>query len=423
MLLQFSVGNFRSFGQTQVLSFVASKQKSRDRSLDDRVRRPVKGGLHALTSAAVFGPNASGKSNLFKALHFFRVFVLDSARDGQAEDPIQVVPFRLSPELADKPSNFEIVFEIDETRYRYGFEADQRRIRSEWLYRTEQRESLLFERDDDAFAGVKLMDLDELGPRTRSNALFLSVAAQFNHPLATELVKWVRQMGFVEGLRDSNLGYTAALLADETEHADAVRDLLAGLDLSVSDVQVSRRADPDMPSGIKPRLYEHLFPHRAFQITTRHTQLDAEGNPVGEVDFELQDESDGTQKVFGLAGPLVDTLRRGGVMVVDEFDARLHPLLGRRILQLFNEPESNPHGAQLLIMTHDTTTLDLDRMRRDQLWFVEKDLQGQSELYSLSEFRKPVRNDAAVQKAYLQGRYGATPRLRVHPEVLLGTGS
>jgi hypothetical protein len=421
MLLQFTVRNFRSFGEAAVFSLLANNKKSQDPQLDAGVRRPVLGGLNALTSAAVFGPNASGKSNLFKALLFFTTFVKNSAREGQVDDPIGVDPFRLKAPLEQEPTSFEIIFTEAGERYRYGFDVSRDRVQAEWLYRTRKRESLLFEREGDDYTGQQVMDVQQLGPHTRSNALFLSVAAQLNHPIAQQLVRWTQGIGFIEGLRTTNIPYTARQLADDTPLAPAIRQLLVDLDLSFKDIQATRqKIDPsDVPANLPTRLYEQLFPHKVFRITTQHPRFADDGAAKAPVAFELADESDGTQKLFGMAGPLIDVLRRGGLMIVDEFDARLHPMMGRRILKLFNDPTTNPNRAQLIIMTHDAHMLDLACMRRDQLWFVDKDRFGQSELYSLSEF-KDVRNNTAVHKAYLQGRFGAVPRIRVTPEVLLG---
>ncbi|MCB9524598.1 MAG: ATP-binding protein [Myxococcales bacterium] len=424
MLLQFAVSNYRSFGEAQVFSLLSSTQKSRRASLDERVRRPVQGGLQALTSSVIFGANASGKSNLFRALRFCTGFILDSARDGQADDPIDVQPFRLRPDLVDQPSMFEIIFEDEGVRYRYGFEADAERVHSEWLFQTRKRETLVFERDGDRFDGQQQMNLGELGRHTRPNALFLSVAAQLNHPLAQQLLRWFRRIGFVGGIHEVNTPFTARQLADETALAGGIRSLLTDLDLGIQDIRASRlKLDRSaLPSDLPADLADFVSKN-SFRISTLHAICDADGRTVGETWFDLDDESDGTRKVFALAGPIIETLRHGRVILIDEYDARLHPLLGRGLLDLFNDPRTNPHGAQLVAVTHGTQLMDLGRMRRDQFWFVDKDRRGQSELYALSEI-KGVRNDTAVQKAYLQGRYGATPRVRYHhPDDLLGTGT
>ncbi len=423
MLLQFSVSNFRSFGDEVVLSLMATAQRSRDRTLDDNVRRPIGGDRYALTSAAVLGANASGKSNLFRALHFMAQFVRDSARSGQADDPIPVTPFRLHADLRDEPSTFEVVFLHEGVRYRYGFEADRQRVHAEWLFQTRRREATVFERDGDEITGTRAMEVDALGKRTRANALFLSVASQLNHPLATELVGWFNRLGFIGGLHEAVSPFTARQLAEETDLAPAIRTLMADLDVNVGDLKVTRRkpSRDDLPGDMPAELAELLTRTERFHVAVQHQVFDEAGVPVAETWFELDDESEGTRKLFALAGPLVDTLRRGGVIIIDEFDARLHTLLGQGIVGLFNDRESNPHGAQIVVMTHDTQVIDVTRLRRDQIWFVEKDARAQSTLFSLAEIK--VRNDAAAQRAYLDGRYGATPHLRLDPEALLGAGA
>lgn len=408
MLLEFTVGNFRSFGEDATLSLVSSTQKSQHRALDETNRRVVKGKVSALLSAAVFGANASGKSNLFRALYFMKMFVLDSAREGQAGDAIETTPFRLDADLAEAPSYFEVVLQLDEVRYRYGFEVDRERVHREWLLQTRKRETEVFRREGATFTGLKSMGLEALERLTRDNALFLSVAAQFNDARAIALLKWFKGIGFLGGVHDTTKWFTARQLAEETPLAARIRHLLAHLDLDLTALRTSALQRQDLPGELPEELASLVLKGGGYKVGTRHAVRDASGEVAGEVWFDLEDdESGGTNKLFALAGPIADTLTRGGVIVIDEFDARLHPLIGRALIELFHDATSNPHGAQLLLMTHDTHLLDRRLFRRDQIWFVEKNQAGQSTLYALSEIK--TRNDAAFESAYLQGRYGAIP--------------
>jgi hypothetical protein len=409
MLLDFSVGNFRSFGEEVTLSFVSTSQKSRHGFLDETNRHTLEDGVSILLSAAVFGANASGKSNLFRALHFMKAFVLNSARDGQAGDAIDVVPFRLHPELRDAPSSFEVAFQLAEVRYRYGFKIDQSKVHSEWLFHTRKRERVVFSREGDDFKGLKSMGLEALGRMTRPNALFLSVAAQFNDQVAINILGWFKTLGFADGVYDFNKRFTARQLVEETPLATPIRGLLQRLDLDLSEVRTSKLERHHLPDDMPEELASIVVKGGNYNIETRHEVRDDAGQAQGEVWFDLEgDESGGTNKLFALAGPIADTLSRGGVAIIDEFDARLHSLIGRALIRLFHNPESNPRHAQLLIMTHDTHLLDKDLFRRDQIWFVEKKAKtGQSDLFSLAEIKE--RNDAAFEAGYLQGRYGAIP--------------
>ncbi|MBN2147988.1 MAG: AAA family ATPase [Anaerolineales bacterium] len=435
MLIEFTVGNFRSFKEPITLSMVAAKLKARDPRVNENNTIVIDEKLTLLTSAAVYGANASGKSNLVQALRFMRDFVLGSSRDTQVAEPIDVESFRLSTETTDAPSFFEAVFITKGTQYRYGFEANQERILSEWLfYVPKQREVRLFIRHEDQIeCGRGFKEGRGLEERTRSNALFLSVVAQFDGPLATEVLLWFRMLGIISGLSDVGYrGYTVQKLEEENFRV-AIISMLKQLDLGILDVRVEKSAEVEplaapvftvsieAPEGISESVQRKLeqvlgkSAVRPMGIYTVHTKYDANGAPVGEELFDLGvHESEGTQKLFFLTGPLIDTLNTGRVLVIDEMEARMHPLLTRAIIGMFNSQETNPKRAQLVFTTHDTNLLSNKIFRRDQIWFVDKDDFGASHLYSLAEIRldeTKVRNDASFENDYIQGRYGAIPFL------------
>lgn len=418
MLIQFSVGNYRSFRDVSTFSFVASKLRSPDKALDtDNVVR-VRDDLGVLRTAAIYGANASGKSNFVRALHFMKVFVANSSKESQAGESIPIEPFRLSPETRLKPSRFEIVFIANKTQYRYGFELTGNEVVSEWLhYVPEERETMLFQRHGSEVntnrSGFK--ESDGLVTKTRSNALFLSVCAQFNGPVSTMLLEWFRKlrvlMGplYVDRLRD----YTARGISKGTKREQLVA-LLQGFDLGISDLHVditqySAASIPkEMPDELRSFLLKNASDHSV--ISTEHVVMDSSGNAVGKEIFDLENnESDGTQKLFALGLPLLEALESGYVMVVDELDARLHPLLTLGLVQLFQRSQPNRRAAQLLFTTHDVTLLSNRVFRRDQVWFAEKHGTGSTELYSLAEFK--VRKDARFDVDYMHGRYGGIPML------------
>lgn len=429
MLIEFTVGNYRSFRDPQTLSMVAAPIKSQDSALDQNTVIKMKGNPDLLTSASFYGANASGKSNLMKALAFMQRFVLHSTKDTKATGGIQVEPFRLNTDNISQPSHFEIAFIQDGKRYRYGFEVTKERVTSEWLYFVpSSRPARLFEREGDDFViGEYFKEGRDLEQHTRPNALFLSVVAQFNGSHSQKLVDWFRRLGIISGVDDLGMMPFTLTQLVEGPHRQSIRDLICRLDLGIGDVQVEKKTvnnNPNLPDNMPEDIKQAFLTimnaseNEGYSIHTIHTQYDDNGNPVGQELFELDEhESEGTQKLFAMSGPLLDTLQDGEILIVDEMDARLHPLITREIISLFNNKETNPNGAQLIFNTQDTNLLDNRLFRRDQIWFVEKDQQGASHLYSLAEFK--VRNDKDYERGYIQGRYGAVPYLS-HIKTIVG---
>ena len=445
MLIEFSVANYRSFRDKVTFSMVASSLKAKNAELNETNLFSAHGRLNLLTSAAIYGANASGKSNLIAAINFMRHFVIHSANIREEEDQagIEVEPFRLSTETDSEPSFFEVVFVVKERRYRYGFEVTSERVEAEWLYvAPKARESKLFEREADTIEpGEKFRaEGGDLVERTRPSALFLSVCAQFNGKVAREVLGWFRSLGIATGLSDMDNWmrmFTARMLRDK-DSAKEVAALIVRLDLGIDAIRVEKELIPtptlppipeDAPEEFRKLEGEYIkmtpamdsyfetlnevvdFDAREREaVRTVHRKLGNAEQADREELFDLDEhESEGTKKLFSLSGPLVDTLRRGDVLIIDELDARLHPLLTKEIVSLFNDPVRNSKHAQLVFATQDTNLLDNQLLRRDQIWFVEKDRQGASYLYSLAEFR--VRNDATYEKDYIHGRYGAIPFL------------
>lgn len=425
MLIEFTVGNYRSFKDPQTLSMVAAPLKAKNSLVDVNNVIHTEGQPDLLTSAAIYGANASGKSNLISALTFMQEFVQKSARETKSTGGINVQPFRLNTATVDQSSRFEVVFIQGGVRYRYGFEVTTERVVAEWLYHAPAtRESYLFTRDGDTISlSRSFVEGRKLQAQTRPNALFLSVVAQFNGPTAQAILDWFYSVEVSKG--DSIL--TDALFQANTtrrfttarRQAEAIRRLVCRLDLGIADLRVEKvpRQNLVVPDSTPDPLAEWLnelwnkLGNEQSVLHTVHAVYDDDGQPVGEVAFKLDDdESQGTKKLFALAGPLLGALEEGGVVVIDEFDARLHPLMTHELVRLFNDRETNRHGAQLIFNTQDTNLLDNELFRRDQIWFVEKDRYGASRLYSLAEF-KGVRNDLSFERGYIEGRFGAIPYL------------
>ncbi len=423
MLVEFTVGNYRSFLHPVTLSMVATSLS--DDPVLDRENVFRVGKYQLLRSAAVYGPNASGKSNLVQAMMFMRHFVLESATRLQAGERIQVERFRLDVGAREKPASFQIIFFWDGVRYRYGFEVDETAVRSEWLYRTVQREARLFVREGDTFdVSTRLRKEAPVAVQrqTRPNALFLSVMAQFNSPTAINLLTWFRErFRGISGLDDVAYAlFTIGLCEKDTTFRRRLEEMLRLADTGIVDVQIESLplAQANLPEDL------HLHIHRELgkvaqreggeveeitlkRVRTTHPLFEDERR-VGKESFDMaREESEGTKKFFALLGPLLDVLEHGRVLVVDELEARLHPLLTREVVRLFNSSKTNPHNAQLIFATHDAGLLGECLLRRDQVWFMQKDRYGATELYSLAEMKE--RKDALFLKHYLEGRYGAIP--------------
>jgi AAA15 family ATPase/GTPase len=409
MLVEFRVGNYRSFKDVVTFSMVAAKLISKDKELDINNIITVDDNQSLLTSAAVYGANASGKSNLVSAIRFMRTFVLASSRETQATDLIRIEPFRLSEGLESEPSLFEIVFILHGRKYRYGFTVNSERVISEWLYYVPTtREARLFERN---LESIQVMPVFKEGKTsiielTRNNALFLSVVAQFNGEISQDILRWFRDLNANAGLNDRNYRNYTLQSFERNKYRDEIIEFVRRLDLGISNIDVERVTfEQQVLPGfddMQPNTYSRVL------ISTLHRKYNEEGKPTSFEIFDMdQHESEGTKKLFSFAGPIIDTLKNGKILVVDELDARLHPLITCAIIELFNNKENNPHNAQLVFTTHDTNLLSNKMFRRDQVWFTEKDGRGATHLYSLAEYR--VRNDASFEKDYISGRYGAIP--------------
>ena len=424
MLIEFSVGNYRSFKEKVTFSMVAANLVAKDKKLDENNVFAVNKDLKLLKSAAIYGANASGKSNLAKALAFMADFMIDSSRETQSVDEIAVEPFILSSETKDKPSFFELVFLIDGKQYRYGFEADHENIVSEWLfYIPKVRETNLFERQLNTIKMSKTYKGKGIEQRTRNNALFLSVSAQFNVEIAVKILEWISDKLILIST-ESNQGdwhYTFGFLVrDENTHE--IIQLIKELDLSIDDINVNSMDINVNPMDITINSLLDTAPYEVKDLVKNtgkisgktvefiHRKFDQNVDFQGLESVDLETfESEGTRKIFALAGYLVASLKEGSSLVIDEFDARLHPLISQAIVKLFNSNETNPNNAQLIFMTHDTNLLSNKLFRRDQIWFTEKNRYGATDLYSLAEYN--IRNDASFESDYIKGRYGAIPYL------------
>ena len=426
MLVEFQVGNHLSYRGPVVLSMQATGQVS-----EFKETNVIADGKASslLKTAVIYGANASGKSNLLASMAFMRWFVINSSKEGQVEESIGVSPFRLDTATEAKPSRFEVVCLIDGARYRYGFEADQGSVTSEWLFLAQKtKETPLFLREGDSIdvrSGFK--EGEDLEEKTRANALFLSVAANFAGTVAGAIIKWFSNLSVIHGLADPRQASVSKRMIQDRNRKRKLVELVRMADLGIEDILADVEELPPPPADMlkmlstegREKILSSWGKISSVSLRTVHTKF-SNGKPSGTEIMRLdEDESEGTRKFFRLAGPVLETLGKGNILVVDELEATLHPLLTRMIVRLFHSSKSNPRNAQLIFATHDTNMLEHVQFRRDQIWFTEKDQQQATDLYSLAEIRlsqgddseRKVRKDARYKKDYFKGKYGAVPYL------------
>lgn len=394
-LVEFSVSNFRSILERRTLS-LESMDGVRDQPNENKIRLA---GRPLLVHAAIYGANSSGKSNVVMAMGMMREVILGSVKLNDGDLILsQPVHFQLSEGNDVKPTSFEIVFiDNDGVRYRYGFDFLPSRIVEEWLFvgAKDGDESLLFGREGDDISMDESFVEGELARRmVNSNRLFLSLVGQLGGDISRKIINFFRSDFIVI------TGVHSELFSQETKkrfyenatEREAASDLFGSLALGFSDFEI-RCHDGS---------YEAFTAHDV--VGGRRTY------------FRLEDyESEGTQKLFNISNAIIRAMSRGSVFVIDELDAQMHPLISREIIRLFGSKEKNPGRAQIIFTTHDTNLLSSNLLRRDEIWFTEKDGLESTDLYCLMEInyrngRAPQRRDDLAGN-YINGRYGAIPFL------------
>jgi uncharacterized protein len=412
MFVEFSVRNFRSLRDEQTLSMVSSADRSHVAT--HTIETAIRSVPRLNRASVVYGANASGKSNLIFALGTMRNLVLHSTSMLDAPRAEQYTPYRLERGTAGDATEFEVVVLLDGVRFQYGFSYDAQRIRDEWLivYRTGKGQSWFERRWNDTkgehewapfsshFTGSK----ETWRQATRPGALFLTTAIQLNNEQLKPLWNW-----FADGLVIVNwpgalgIGQTLQRLDDPAFKARAL-SLLRSADLHIADIEVETVAGHQvafkLEAGKAPELSTGPQDLRVVKFVHK---LEGE-DPVA---FDGRFESAGTQRLLSYIGPILDALEVGKLLVVDEFDSSLHPIVVRFVLNLFQDPEVSKHGAQLWVTTHDTSLLDTELLRRDQVWFTDKDERQASRLSPLTDFSP--RKGEALEKGYLRARYGGVP--------------
>jgi len=419
MIINFSFYNFKSFKEEADFSMIASSKKESRRFNDTQNKTLWQDKLDILLSAAIYGSNASGKSNFIEALGFMQSMVLSSQQHVPDSDLVNN-SFKLNTSYSAAPSSFELQFALHESVYTYGFRCTKDGITEEYLKRKTEREATIFERSAQSFSKMNhspiLRDIVKKN-MVHSKALLLSMGTVHNDPLCVDIYKYFVSLKIMSGIHDfmySN--YTLKLLSDPLKR-NKIIDLLKFADFGITDIAVEEKDAFAVNFRIAGNAENDGIlrePSKVNELYSKRYVLN-DKNELELIQFPFNIfESEGTKKFLNLAGPIVMALEEGSPVVVDELDVKLHPELTTRIIGLFQNNKTNPRHAQLIFTTHNTNLLSASVFRRDQVWFTDKNGQGESTLYALSSFKKEgksVRNDEPWEQHYLEGRYGGVPFL------------
>ena len=428
MLVSFAVENFLSFKDKVLFSMVPSREKQHNHRIPQ-----IKGYTRLLPIAAIYGGNASGKTNFFKAINFARnVIVFGSQPDAR----IPVEPFKLDTSFKSAPSTFIFEFFVEEKCYEYGFSITFQKVINEWLVeilKTTEKE-LYFREEDKITLGSSLSKKEKmkfLFEGTRDNQLFLTNAISQKDERFRPLYLWFRDV-LVPIAPDSRFEPFDQFIKQETPLSDYIADALVGMDTGISKLggeEVNFDNLP-VPPELLQRIREDLPDNKTFRlrldpigdryvITRKDGEIQAKklvsyhtDSDQNEVKFELKDESDGTLRMIDLL-PAFNAISQPGVnrvYIIDELDRSLHTLLTRQLLESYLSGCSEESRSQLLFTTHDALLMDQDLLRRDEMWVAERGQDGSSELIAFSEY-KEIRNDKDIRKSYLQGRLGGIPKI------------
>lgn len=404
MLLNFSVKNYLSIREEVNLSMLTSSMKETF-DIPKTAFISLSNDLQVVPLAAIYGANASGKSNLLDALRFLKTFVLTSLARDNVQDKIPVEPFAFSLKSEKEPSEFEITFSMDEKIYRYGFQASKDLIYEEWLFEKDvkprSKEKELFYRDSHELAYhtsfFKVGKIIKEQNLAKENVLILTLAHQLNDETAKTAILWFSNLNVLKGQQDEFYeGFSKSQIQKQTAIADEMEKLVVFADTNIQKLST-------------------ISVDEKTEVTTSHILFNEQDEPVGiEVFLMNKQESDGTKKLFNLSGPILHSLNFQQVLVIDEMDSKLHPNLMEKLVLMFQDMQINRKGAQLIFATHNTNLLSTKLLRRDQVWITEKNEMGATQLYSIADYKTDkgkARNTEALEQNYIDGKYGGVPFL------------
>lgn len=426
MLIEFKFSNYRSFRDESCLSMEATGLRTKKQSL--LPSKPT----DLLPAAAIFGKNGGGKSNVIRAFWLGVQFIRNAQRIQHENAAVPIQPFLLDDDSSERPAAFEYTYSRNGIKYIYGFSATKKNIMQEYLYHTPKgQKALVFTREGQNFtfrdnSARKLRELirEAVGP----NQLYFSVACTMNEPVCKAAMGWFREELFFS--RDyTDIPEQLIEYSEDPDMLKAITSYAVEADIGVEDMKFEIKNEElaesdlpfdEMPEELKnaltqlmkalseaPNVSETKLRMGQMRATALHRGLNRQGEHTL-YPLPLAEESDGTKKLMALAPEVERALERGGVLLVDELESGMHPILAAFLISKFQSPNTNRNHAQLIFTTHDLDLLDQDLLRKDQIYFVDKDrASGASSLYSISEFSTPTTEN--LRKGYLLGKYGATP--------------
>jgi uncharacterized protein len=420
MFIEFQVGNFRSFRDIQKFTMQAAPLRSNDSGLEEGNVFKYSD-LRLLKSKAIYGSNASGKSNLTLAFDKFVYMVIHSVSIEDIPKMIWDDSFKLISGWDDKPIFFQFIFSVKSKIYRYGFQILKEKIIYEWLFEVDgdiEKEYLMrnptrYSVNKDNFTGTDSFIEQASNGKSelfREDALFLTAAALSGNIIAARIRNEFKTLMFVDGIDDENVGNFGMHILEKGSEKEkrALMNLINASDTGIERLALLEINDKKEKNGEK-----------SLGLFSSHIKYDEDGKIIEEILVPFKKwESNGTAKLFGVGSVVLESLEKGMTLIIDEFDARFHPNLTLKIVELYNSPKTNPKNAQLIFVTHDTGLLRRAELRRDQICFVNKDKYGVSTLRTLVEY-KGVRKDSSYEKEYLNGNYEAVPFLGKMDNVII----
>ena len=417
MLVGFTFENFASFYNNTEFAMTVSGNDSRYKELN--TFSTPHGEL--LKSCFMYGANGSGKTNFIDALAFMK-YIVTSELDVQSRIISKPNYFLFNNASKDKPTSFSIAFIVDGTLYDYGFSVLNNKIINEYLDKKDKRTVNVFTRSGSNFETIKInskefKNVEHVIKNTREDVLFLSWANFCNNEMAMKIYKWFDSIQIFDA--DDTHQLLSVTVNYMEEHENVKKDIvdlmnklgipIDDFEIEITDSQMSETLMAALKKSYKEK-FKSIMNVKNIDLKIKQKVYDKDWDNYTMSDFGFELESAGTKKLFEIAGPIISAINNGSVVLIDELDARLHPALVRHLVMMFNSLSHNPNNAQLICNTHDVTLLDED-IRRDQIYFLEKDEYGVSKLYSLCDFRG-IRKDSKILKQYLLGVYGALPNIK-----------
>jgi uncharacterized protein len=408
MLIEFSVQNFRSIREMQTLSFIASPIRSKNPEMDHNNSFLINDKTLLLKSLAIYGANGSGKSNVIKALNAMLNFIKDSMRNEDLSRRIFYEKYNLNADTLSEPLFFQLQFILKGKKYRYGFEINNSSVTAEWLYGPAQKKEIYYFKRENNKVRINSKyfpeGLEMPKGRTSETNLFLNVAFAYNGILSKQIKDYFVSKIYADDGSDFIFrNVTSQMLLNDSSKKE-ILDFLNLADFGINDIYEEKFFARNNSTN-----NDDLEVKPIKILKTTRSIYDLKGEKVGNrVMWMNSDESEGTNKMYNYSGIIIDALLNGKILILDEFDASLHPVLTKKIVQMFNSSKLNKKNAQLVFVTHDTHLLDNSLLRRDQIYFTEKNTKGETMLYSLVEING-VRNDSSFEKDYIKGKYGAIP--------------